>query len=94
MDTLSTNYTIINNTFVESGWPLVTKDRNRYVYRRGNITNPYNEFIIDYTSPTTLAITVPIQCQGTTLAYQNTFLLKEQGLDTILNYLQMHLVNY
>jgi hypothetical protein len=86
----------IHNTLLEAGWTLKhtgvsspTDSPNTYVYRN---KDPYDEFILEYTSPIDLLITVPIPFRGKSLAYQKTF--STDNIAVILNYLEIHLGNY
>jgi hypothetical protein len=62
---------------------------NKYIYRN---KDPYDEFIVEYTSSKDVLITVPIPFRGNSLAYQKTF--STDNMAVILNYLEIHLGNY
>lgn len=74
---------------------------NKYIYKK---TNPYDEFILDYTS-SIVNITVPIPFRSDSISYKHTFpiltnkpILSNKPIpsstETILDYLKIHLANY
>jgi hypothetical protein len=88
----------IHNTLNEAGWSITSASAstsassntsNKFVYRN---KDPYDEFVLEYISPTDIVITVPIPFRGGSLAYQKIF--STDNMVIILNYLQIHLGNY
>ena len=90
----SASASTLHNTLLGAGWSLVPnqcnrhRNHNRFVYR---LHNPYDEFILDYSSSGKIVITVPIKCRNSSVAYQNTFSI--ENIATVANYIQIHLAN-
>jgi hypothetical protein len=90
----TTVHNTIHNTLLEAGWTTKNvstnvSSPNKFTYRN---KDPYDEFILEYTSTKDILITVPIPFRGNSLAYQKTF--STDNMAIILNYLQIHLGNY
>ena len=88
-DVYSQTHSILHNELTNNGWYVdrTNSNSNKFIYSN---ENPYDEFILDYSSSHEIAVTVPIN--GSCIAYRNTF--QERDMQSIQAYLNIHLSNY
>ena len=88
-DIYSQTHSILHIELANNGW-IVDKNKSnskKFIYSN---RNPYDEFILDYSSTNEIAVTVPIN--RSSIAYRNTF--QQKDIQIIQEYLNMHLDNY